>query len=216
MNKMFLGLGAVAILALAVFGYMQSTSSGSGASVEITLDQESDVLNDIILGEESAPVTIVEYASFTCPHCANFHSTVLPELKSEFIDTGKVRLVHREVIFDAQGMMAVSAARCLPEDKYYGMLELIYKNQASWAVGKETIEEVQAELQKFMTLAGLPADSAEACFADAELQENMFTFAQARVNADGIKGTPTIFVNGKRVENWQWDNLKSEIESALN
>ena len=167
------------------------------------------------MGEADALVTIVEYANFTCSHCGDFHRTVFDQLKTEYIDTGKVKLVYREVIADGPGVLATSLARCLPENQYFGMASMLYTNQQEWAYSQESLDGVKAQLTKYANLAGLSKDDLNACFDDTAKQEEMLDNSRKNAEADKVQGTPTLILNGKTVKNWAWPELKAEIEAAL-
>ena len=150
-------------------------------------------LGDKILGAENAPVTIVEYASVTCPHCATFHQQTYPTLKSKYIDTGKVRLIFRE--FPTQPAPVAIAgfmlARCAG-DKYYPMLDAIFDQQKSWA---------QDPYQGFLRIArqaGFTQESFETCLKDSKLAEQIQLVAQRGNSEFKVESTPTFFINGKR------------------
>ncbi len=214
MNKKIAIIAAIIIAAIAGFFILKpSESISSTETVQADLPSH---LSDRFAGNPDASVTIIEYANYTCSHCGDFHNNVFDKLKTEYIDTNKVKFIHREVVTDGPGLLATSLARCLPENQYFGMASMLYKNQQEWAYNKESIDAVKEALSKYSNLAGLSVDALNACFDDKEKQEEMLEHFQALAKNDKIKGTPSIYVNGKYVENWQWDNLKAEIDAALN
>jgi protein-disulfide isomerase len=149
-------------------------------------------IEDIWLGDEKAPVTIIEYASMTCPHCAHFSETTFPELKKRYIDTGKVRFIFREFPLDALAMATVMLARCAGKDKYFPMIETLFRQQKDWAV--------QRPLPALMAIAkqaGFTEQSFEACLNDRKLQNNIETIRQTAAEKFGVNSTPTFFINGK-------------------
>jgi protein-disulfide isomerase len=120
---------------------------------------------EMAIGAEDAPVTMIEYSSYTCPHCANFHMNVFPDLKKDYIDTGKVRFVFREVYFDRFGLWAGMLARCTGKDKYFGFVDLVMRQQSDWLSGGEPATIV-ANLKKLGKIAGLDEQTMETCLQD--------------------------------------------------
>jgi protein-disulfide isomerase len=150
---------------------------------------------DRVLGEAEAPITIVEYASMTCPHCAHFENEVLPELKKKWIDTGKAKLVMRPFPLDQVALRAEMLARCLPPERYYPMIETLFKTQEKWAV-----PDWRPALERIARLAGVNSKEFNACLANKELEDEV---VQSRLIAStqlSINGTPTLFVDGKKFE----------------
>ena len=154
---------------------------------------EPGVLPDMALGKADAKVTIVEYASMTCPHCAHFHATTLPELKSKYIDTGKVRLIFREFPFDPRAEAGFMLARC-SGDNYFPMIDVLFKQQMQWA-GVENSKDALLQISK---LAGFTQEKFEACLTDQKLLDDVRA-VRARGSGDfGVNSTPTFFINGGR------------------
>lgn len=154
---------------------------------------ESGVLPEMSLGNADAKVTIVEYASMTCPHCAHFHETTLPELKTKYIDTGKVRMIFREFPFDPRAEAGFMLARC-SKDNYFPMIDVLFKQQANWAA----VENAQAALLQLAKLAGFSQQQFEACLTDQKLLDDIRA-VRARGEKDfGVTSTPTFFINGSK------------------
>ena len=168
---------------------------------------------EMTLGDADAPVKVVEYASFTCPHCANFHQGSFKKLKAEYIDTGKVHFTYRDVYFDQFGLWAAMVARCEPS-KFFGISDLIYKSQSDWARAGGPAE-ISAELRKIGRLAGLPDDRIEACLKDAAKAQALVAWYQDNATSDGIESTPSFVINGSKVDNQAWDSFKSIIDAEL-
>ncbi len=180
----------------------QDTATGSPAIIEMTE------------GDENAPVQIYEYASFTCPHCAKFHEGPYKKLKAEYIDTGKVRLIYRDVYFDKYGLWASMVARCGGPDKFFGMADLIYKTQSEWVrAGGPT--EIVGELRKIGRLAGLDDAQLDACLSDADKARALVGWYQENATRDGIDSTPTFIINGEVVSNRAWEDFKAIIDAEL-
>lgn len=133
---------------VSVFGALALAGAATGAARAQTVDvaelMKPGPLGDKSLGNEKAPVTIIEYASMTCSHCANFHATVYPVLKKKYIDTGKVRFIFREFPLDAVATAAFMLARCAPPDKYFAMIDVLFEQQKNWAFTKENAKGLLA------------------------------------------------------------------------
>jgi protein-disulfide isomerase len=159
-------------------------------------------------------VKIVEYASFTCPHCAHFHETVWGQLKKDYIDTGKVHFTLREVYFDRYGLWAAMVARCGGEMRYFGIHDMLFAQQQDWAASQDPMEVV-GKLKTIGLAAGLDQAALDVCLNDQAQAEALIKQFETNMAADEVKGTPTVFVNGESVGNPSYDDLKAAIEAAL-
>jgi protein-disulfide isomerase len=167
---------------------------------------------DIMIGSDKAPVTIIEYASMTCPHCAHFEETTLPELKKRYIDTGKVRYVMREFPLDALAAAGFMLARCAGPDKYEAVVETLFAKQADWATVQKPIPPLMAIAKQF----GFTEESFNTCLANQKVLDDIQAVRDHAVNKLGVNSTPTFFVNGKRlVGDVSIDQLAKEIDPYL-
>ena len=151
-------------------------------------------LGEMAMGSESAPITVIEYASMTCPHCAHFSETTFPELKKRYIDTGKVRFLFRELPLDRLAFAGFLLARCVPPDKYFPMIETLFAQQRDWVV--------QSPLQPMRAIAkqaGVSQEAFDACLEDHKLIEGIEKVRSQAADKFGVNSTPTFFVNGKRL-----------------
>ena len=148
-------------------------------------------LPDKVLGNADAPVTIVEYASMTCGHCANFHKNTLPEIKKNYIDTGKAKLVMREFPFDPRAEAGFMLARCA-DDKYFAMIDVLFQQQQSWV----SVENAREALLQIARLAGFSQESFEACLTDQKLLDDVREVRNRGSKDFGVDSTPTFFING--------------------
>lgn len=150
-------------------------------------------MEEKIIGNADAPVTIIEYASMTCPHCASFHNSTWPTIKEKYIDTGRARLVFREFGFDPRAEAGTMLARCAGE-KYFAVIDVLFKQQASWSRAADG----KAALLKIARLAGFSQESFEACLTDQKLLDDLRAVKNRGVNEFGVSSTPTFFINGKK------------------
>jgi protein-disulfide isomerase len=150
---------------------------------------------DMVLGQANAPVTVIEYASMTCPHCAMFHSEELPKLKQEYIDTGKVRLVFREFPLDGLALEAAKLARCAGPDRYFAMLDALFRQQMVWARPADKAAPL-AELQRTARAVGIGEDAFRACSADKELGDEILARRLEGDQKHQIRSTPGFVING--------------------
>ncbi len=166
-------------------------------------------------GNDDAPVVFVEYASLTCPACAAFHSNVYPQLNKEYIETGKVKFIHREIYFDKAGLWAALTARCTNEvNRYFGMLDLLYSEQPIWS-RNESSDKIVESLLKISTKSGIGKAKAISCLEDQEKALDLVNEFQFYVNKDAIESTPTFIINGKKYANRPYDELKKIINKEL-
>jgi protein-disulfide isomerase len=152
-------------------------------------------LPEMSIGHADAPVTIVEYSSLSCPHCAAFHKEVLPELKTEYIDTGKVRYVVREFPLNDAALAGAVIARCLDPSRYFAFVDMLFSKQEDWAFKDDAF----APLKKFAKQAGLPDDQFNKCLDDEALQKKILAVREQGAK-EGVSGTPSFFVNGKLIK----------------
>ena len=168
---------------------------------------------DFALGDPNAPVELIEYASFTCPHCATFHLQVLPQLKRDYIETGKVRLVYREVYFDRPGLWAAMVARCAGEMRYFGVADIVYRTQQEWTQGDAAT--IAGNLRRIGLSAGLTDAELDACMQDAETAQAMIDNYEANRVEYPIEGTPALVIDGTLYGNMAYEDIAARIEDAL-
>lgn len=172
-------------------------------------------VGDIILGDANAPVTIIEYASLTCPHCASFHVDTYPTLKKDYIDTGKARLIVREVYFDQFGLFAAVIARCGGEQRYYPYLDVFFERQAQWT-GAGDEESIMREIRSIGRFGGMAEERIDACLNDQPFVNQLLQNYQAAAEADGVRSTPYFLVNGEPIRgNVGMDEMRRVIDDAL-
>ena len=149
-----------------------------------------------ILGKPEAPITIIEYASLTCPHCAHFDIDVLPKLKEKWIDSGKARLVMRDFPLNKVDVPAVLVARCMPAARFYPFVDTLYHDQENWVMAKD----YRGALQKLALLAGLGAKQVDACLDEKGGEDRVLQAGLVASQQLGVNSTPTFFINGTKFE----------------
>jgi protein-disulfide isomerase len=165
----------------------------SRGTVDMAKLLQEGSLPEKVYGQADAPVTIVEYASMTCGHCASFHNTTFPELKAKYIDTGKARLILREFPFDPRAEAGFMLARC-SQDKYFAMVEVLFKQQDAWV----RVQDARAALLQIARLAGFSQESFEACLTDKQLLLDVRAVKDRGEKDFGVDATPTFFIDGKK------------------
>lgn len=206
MNRKILGLagllavGLTAGLTAAVLT-AAATSAPAAAQTATSLPAVSDLLAERVLGDPKAPVTIYDYSSMTCPHCADFHANVLPKIKEAYIDTGKVKLVFRDFPFDQAALRASMLAHCAPVERYFPLTDVLFKSQAQWSRASDPAKA----LAQYGKLAGMSQEIIDACFASQPLADGILNSRMVGQNQYKVEATPTFILNdGKdRVEGAQ-------------
>jgi protein-disulfide isomerase len=169
-------------------------------------------LPDLAMGKPDAPVTIVEYASMTCSHCANFHNKILPVLKEKYIDTGKVRLVFREFPLDERAALASMLARCAGGDKALPLISMLFAKQDEWATAKN---DFLPKLFKFGQQVGFTKQSFDQCRQNEKLIKDVIAVRDRGNQSFGVNQTPTFFINGKKMDGGSVDDFEKALAPLL-
>ena len=169
---------------------------------------------EMVMGNPDAKVTLTEYASFTCSHCARFHTDVMPSLKTDYIDTGKIKFIYREVYFDRLGLWGGMLSRCGGPEKYFGIADMLYKRQREWTSGEDGAAIAQ-NLYKIGRAAGLKNEDMEACLQDQDTAKALVELYQKNAEADGVNSTPTLLINGVAHGNQSYGALKKLLDAQL-
>ncbi|MGB8401437.1 DsbA family protein [Bradyrhizobium sp.] len=171
-------------------------------------------LPDMALGPANAPVTITEYASMTCPHCADFNEKVFPKIKSEYLDTNKIRYVFREFPLDIKAAAGSMLARCIAKDdsgKYFAVIDMLFKQQNDWVV-KNTTET----LTRIGKQAGLSQQAVEECLKDQALLDKIAADQKFAAEVLKVNSTPTFFINGEMIKgDTRFEEFDKRIKSLL-
>ena len=186
----------VLLLAVASPLSAQPAASGGNSNAGAAAAPSPVSEQDRVLGKPDAPITIIEYASLTSPHCAHFAADVLPKIKEKWIDTGKAKLILRDFPLDDAALHAAMIARCAPADRFYPLVDTFFQTQDKWVVAQDW----KGALQRIAQLAGIGKKRFDTCFSDKKLEDEV---AQSRLNASqrlGVDATPTFYVNGTKFE----------------
>jgi protein-disulfide isomerase len=216
-----LGIAALALVAAGGFALWGagSTTPVTQALAPLAANAQETApavieVQDFGLGPVDAKVKIVEYASFTCPHCAAFHADVWPKLKAEYVDTGKIRFEYREVYFDRYGLWAAMMARCGGELRYFGITDILFDSQKDWAASDDPSAVVE-NLKKIGRTAGMDDAALDVCMKDAATAEALVAHFETNFKADGIEGTPSFMINGVKHTNMSFEEMKAIIDAEL-
>ncbi|KQS96779.1 disulfide bond formation protein DsbA [Rhizobium sp. Leaf453] len=166
----------------------------SEGEIDVAKLMEPGPLPEMSIGKADAKVTIVEYMSMTCPHCARFHNETFDAIKAKYVDGGQVRFVVREFPFDPRAAAAFMLARCAPEGQYFPMVSMLFKQQETWAAAQNGRDA----LLQMSKLAGFTQESFEACLTNQKLLDDVNATMQKGGKDYGVAATPTFFINGKK------------------
>lgn len=219
MRNILVYLGGIAVLVVVAVGLYQWLGS---PTVTVSTDQAAAPASppaakgdaskvradDFVMGSPDAPVTVIEYASLTCPHCAHFNNTVLGKLKSEYVKTGKVRWVYRDFPLNQPALYASALARCAGHERFFGFVDLLFKRQEQWAFGKDPLKG----LAHVAALGGLTQKDIDTCFKDTKILKEIAAQRQEAADKFGVNATPTFIINGRKFEG---DNSYEAFTAAI-
>ena len=179
------------------------------------INKKNNQYQEMEKGEQSAPVVMIEYASLTCSHCAEFYKSVFPKLKKSYIDKGLLRMIHREIYFDRAGLWAALIARCSNNnEKYFGILKMLYEDQEKWSRSNDN-DTIVEELLKISAKAGMSREAAISCLEDESKALDLVAEFKSYVKKDEIESTPTFVINGIKYSNRSFEEIKDIIEKNL-
>lgn len=202
------------------------SSAAPAKTAPAATGQVYDGYSDIMLGKKDAPISVIEYASMTCGHCADFQANVFPEFKKHYIDTGRANYVLRHFVLNGPDLVASMLARCAPTDRYYAMVDLFLARQASWIapwqeLGQPTADTsladlaLQAKMDAFVRPTGMAEATVKACLASDKLRNDILRQRNEGLETYKITGTPTLIINGKVYEGEQTFEALSKALNAL-
>lgn len=192
MREIWFTLLAVAALLGAVPAHAQTPAAPTASAPAIL----AVTANDRILGRADAPITIIEYASLTCPHCRHFATEVLPKLKPKWIDSGKARLILRDYPLDGLALRAAMIARCAPPNEFYPFIESLFDNQEQWVMSRNA----NAELERLALLDGMSKKQFAACEANKAIENQIVESRLTATQQLGVDATPTFFIDGTKFD----------------
>ena len=224
MNRMIpLALVVIAAVALGAYFLLPSNVQNVAVADETLSSETQDTdaaavatggIEDMILGDPDAPITMIEYASYTCPHCGSFHQNTYPQLKADYIDTGKVKFIFREVYFDRFGLWASMVARCGGQDRFFGITDLMFKTQGDWTRAGDASVIVE-ELRKIGRLAGLNNETLESCLQNEDQAKALVAWYQENAARDDINSTPSFIINGRKYANMGYAEMQEVLDGLL-
>lgn len=218
--------GAAALIAAgAITGYTALRGGNTGMTTDLvmpnaanaqTSNEEVDTsrVYPLVLGNPDAAVTVMEFASYTCPHCATFHDTTFQQLKQEYIEPGLIRFEYREVFFDAYGLWAALVARCGGEERYFGISDMLYEEQRQWARGSDA-NAVAESLRRIGRRAGMDDEQLNTCLGDRDMALAMMEVYRQGMEEYQIQGTPSLVINGTTYSNMSFAELQGIIDPLL-
>ncbi|MGP6087098.1 thioredoxin domain-containing protein [Antarctobacter jejuensis] len=222
MNKI-LPAGAVALALIGGGAWYFTQGTGGSGAAEVRLpgaasaqgaEVDTSAIVEMVKGDENAPIEVIEYASYTCPHCASAHASLIPQLEDNYVDTGKVKFVYREVYFDKFGVWASLIARCGGPEKFFGITDLIYKGQAEWSrAGSEGA--IVDELKKIGRLAGMESEQIDACLNDSDKISSLVAWFQQNAAEHEITSTPSFVIDGKKYSNMNYADFSAILDEKL-
>ncbi|KPP93055.1 MAG: Protein-disulfide isomerase [Rhodobacteraceae bacterium HLUCCA08] len=187
-----------------------------GAAFAEDGDYDASLVTEMVQGNPDSPVEVVEYASFTCPHCATFHAQVYPRFKADYIDTGLIRFVYREAYFDRPGLWASMVARCGGEMRYFGITKLLFERQSDW-IGGNDAQTIIAGLRNIGKIAGLSDADLDACMTDGDTAAALVGWYETNLEALDVDrfGTPSFVIAGEYHSNMSYSEMSELIDAAL-
>lgn len=173
---------------------------------------ENIKIKDHIMGSADAKVTIIEYASLTCPHCANFHTNTFKQFKENYVDTGKVKFIYRNFHLDRLALAGAMLAQCAPEDQFFSVTDVIFTTQQTWVRADNQFEE----LSKILKLVGYSEEKINECFAKSEIISDMLDDRKYAADVLNVNSTPTLFINGEKYEaNNDYATFSAAVDEVL-
>ena len=212
-KTLFIVLGVVLLIALAGIGY---TFMGGPNSSTAAGAKGYDILpDDHTLGNRNAKVVLIEYAAPVCPHCAHFNEAFFPDIKKNYIDTGKVFYVFRVFPIRPGDGPATKLALCMPADKYFAFIDLLFRNQTKWDSDEFPGADQHGGLILMARIGGMSAEQADQCMASTEKDELINKVASEGQSRYAISSTPTFIVNGTPYSELPFENLSKVLDQAL-
>jgi protein-disulfide isomerase len=195
---------------VAILGIVTTTTLSAGPARAQTLPPEAEMTAERVLGSKDAPLTLIEYASMTCPHCAAFHNGPYQVIKKEYIDTGKLKLIYRDFPLNNTDLAAMMMARCVPADRYFGVVEIVFKTQSTWLKAQNQTQAL-GNLARFAQIS--PA-TFNACVSNETLLKKIVVSREEGIAKHQVSGTPTLILNGNKINSEMSDAQVREVMDA--
>ena len=214
------------VIALAIFAvlggtwFLTQSSNPSDPILGSALAQEAGEIDtstvaEMVLGNPDAAVEVIEYASFTCPHCAAFHANQFQELKANYIDTGLIKFVYREIYFDRFGLWASMVARCGGEMRFFGISDMLYDQQREWIAGGQDPALIAGNLRRIGLTAGLDGEQVDACLSDPTTAQTLVAWFEENSARDEITSTPSFVIDGEKFSNMSYSDFAAVLDERL-
>lgn len=215
-RRTLLSAGSSSIFTLALGGTaLNHLGAGSGFLVSQANAQTPARVTEMTIGDPDAPIQMIEYASFTCPHCATFHADTFKPIKANYVDTGRIRFTFREVYFDRPSLWASMIARSQDSvDFFFGFSDLLFQKQRDWLEDGDPSVIIQ-ELRTLAKAAGLTDTSLDEYLSDATQAQNLYTWYEENSVADQISAAPSFLIDGEKFDNMTYDGFASVLDAKL-
>lgn len=215
-NQLLYGIVGIAVVAMLVAAYFVFYGSNTGTA-DTTVERANVTITpaDRTLGNKSAPILMVEYAAPICPHCAHFNEAMFPQMKANYIDTGKLYYVFRVFPLQSPDVAAEAIARCLPADNYFQFIDLLFRNQPKWDP-ENGVQDVHGGLVQMGRIAGLSAEQVDRCIGNQAEQQRITKVGEDATARYNVNGTPTFIINGQIHSTFQnYQELKDYLDGLL-
>jgi len=215
MNKSMLASAAVvAVVAIAGGAYFLNQPNPAEAQITSEAERPQFDVIDMVQGNPDAPVQVIEYASYTCPHCASFHANQYQQIKENYIDTDKIGFTYREVYFDQPGLWGSMVARCGGDMRFFGITNILYENQQDWARQQDGAA-IAAALRQIGKVAGLSDEDLDACMSDGDKAQELMAWFRSNAEIDEITSTPSFIINGEKYSNMDYSEFAAVLDEKL-
>ena len=202
----------VLVVAVLVMAWVTTNVIAGGTADAQSLPPVEQMAAERSLGDQNAKVTVIEYASLTCPHCAAFHTGTWPAIKKEYVDTGKIKFIFRDFPLDRVALAASMIARCAPKERYFGVIGLMFETQDTWRGAANP----QAALESIGRLAGMTAETLQTCVQNRAVFDAVMKQRNEGDQKFKIASTPTILVNGQKIDgNVDIERFRELVDQAL-
>lgn len=199
-NWLMIATMVMSVIGLSSYSLAQNETSAPIVDVEEVLPSKEEILtiqpNDLVIGDVNAPVTIIEYASLSCSHCASFHADSYDMIKKNYIDTGKVKFVFRDFPLDEPALRGSMLARCADDSKFEKFIDVLFSTQDNWSRKKNYLEI----LSNIAKLGGMPGEAFDACMVDTSVEESVINSKLHALKVLEVRSTPTFFINEEKHE----------------